>query len=122
MLRRVRSIRVSLDAGRAVAAIGFAGMRVAGQTAIIGDEPLPDGVSFAGWIAWPSHAREIDMDTPIDDQIRTLHESGIVGRLDAARFDAPGATAYGYPRYSWLIKTHAGSEAERATWLIGLLS
>ncbi|MDE3097378.1 MAG: hypothetical protein KGK07_15430 [Chloroflexota bacterium] len=72
-----------------------------------------------GWERWPDLVREVTTAEPIDAQIRALDRSGIVGRLDAARYDfgAAGQRQTGSVA-EWIVKTHAGSAAERRAWLL----
>jgi hypothetical protein len=55
---------------------------------------------------WPDQSRTIDAPAPLEEQIRELDRSRILGKLEAVRLS----------RY-WLIETHAGSTEERAEWL-----
>jgi len=77
------------------------------------------GVSLMAWERVPDQEHpvdinEIDRDRDVRAQVAGLQSSGLVGRLDMARFDGADRLT------SYLIKTHAGSQAERSTWLMGL--
>jgi hypothetical protein len=108
-------IHVTMDKGTAVARlsislfgpIGF-GRSTGGIT--VDTANLPDGVSVGGAERHPDIVRSLTTDTPLDEQIAALRESGIVGGVDAARV---GPDKGGY---RWTIKTHAGSSDERAVW------
>lgn len=62
---------------------------------------------------------ELDVTDPPDPciraQIAALHDSRLVGWLDAARHEHEPSG-----RLEYVIKTHAGSDAERADWLRAL--
>jgi len=81
------------------------------------------GVTFDGSRAeaklsfhlYPIRVVEVSTTTPIADQIRILHASGLVGGLYAIRYEA-----YAEPVW-WLVKTHASSQAERVAWAQSLL-
>jgi hypothetical protein len=76
----------------------------------------PPGVAATAADRWPDEIVELDPATPADAQIRQLDASGLVGRVRAARLDAPD----GGPTRAWIAETHAGSDAERANWLLSL--
>lgn len=79
---------------------------------------MPEGVSLAGWERYPDQQRPVTLDVPIPDQIAALEDAGMVGSLDAARFDGGSdAVRAGYPATRWIVKTHAGSQNERMAWL-----
>jgi hypothetical protein len=80
-------------------------------------EHLPDGVSVAGWTRWPNLERDLDPFAQVEEQIRDLSATGLLGTLDAARF-TPLSDPDLPPR--WNVKTHAGSQAERSAWLLTL--
>jgi hypothetical protein len=106
-------IHVTMDNGAATArlsislfgSIGFGRSGVSVDTA-----NLPDGITVGGTERHPDLVRPLSTDTPIDEQIAALRESGVVGGVDAARV---GPDRGGY---RWTIKTHAGSSSERAAW------
>jgi hypothetical protein len=63
---------------------------------------------------YPDRLVEVETATPMEDQIRALHASGLVGGLDAVRFDADTTEArQRHALVSWVVKTHAASQAER---------
>jgi len=66
---------------------------------------------------YPDRLVEVATSIPIEDQIRALHASGLVGGLDATRFnaDTPEARQH-HALVSWMVKTHASSQAERLAW------
>jgi len=77
------------------------------------------GVSLMAWERvhdqeHPLDLDEIERDRDMRAQATSLQVSGLVGLLDMARFDSADR------RTSYLIKTHAGSQAERSRWLMGL--
>ncbi len=63
---------------------------------------------------YPIRVVEVSTTTPIEDQIRALHASGLVGGLKATRYEG-----YAEPVW-WLVKTHASSQAERVAWVQSL--
>lgn len=75
------------------------------------------GVSVAGWTRWPDLERDLDALAEVEEQIRDLYATGLLGTLDAARF-TPLTDPTQPPR--WTVKTHAGSQAERSAWLLSL--
>lgn len=82
----------------------------------------PSGVRGVSLIAWervpdqeyPLDLNDLARDRDMQSQAASLQASGLVGKLDMARFDSADR------RTSYLIKTHAGSQAERTKWLMGL--
>lgn len=60
----------------------------------------------------PIDIDEINVSESVRAQAGVLQESGLVGRLDLARYDRANRTT-GYK-----IKTHAGSQAERTAWIM----
>jgi hypothetical protein len=46
--------------------------------------------------------------------MRAVQDSGLLGNLDAAQFRPSGAETDAQDEY--IVKTHAGSDAERAAW------
>lgn len=75
---------------------------------------------FVGMQAWervpeqcyPLDLDEVERDADIRQQAAAVQESGIIGKLNMARFDS----AAGHTRY--LIKSHAGSQQERSRWAL----
>lgn len=63
---------------------------------------------------YPLDLDEIERDRSVRAQAYALQESGMVGKIDMARFDGADHTT------KYLIKTHAGSQQERTRWLLGL--
>lgn len=57
---------------------------------------------------------EIERDRHIRAQVADVQHTAIVGRLNMARFDRDDRTT------KYVIKTHAGSQAERTQWLLRL--
>lgn len=87
---------------------------------------MPDGVTTIGMYAYPRPRHRLPL-TGADPQrgvhamLRALDESGIVGGIDVARFEAAtldAITRQPFPR--WHIRTHASSDRERGDWLRGL--
>jgi len=85
----------------------------------IGDVVIPPGIGFMAWErvedqVYPLDLDELARDEGIRAQAAAVQDSGMIGRLDMARYDrADRSTAY-------LIKSHAGSQSERTRWLMGL--
>ena len=78
------------------------------------------GISLTSWVRvpdqeYPLALDELQRDRDVRAQAAALQASGLVGRLDMARFDCEDR------RTSYLIKTHAGSQVERSRWLMRLL-
>jgi hypothetical protein len=88
-----------------------------GHRVSVDTENLPKGVSVTGWSRWPDLQRELDPLDEVEEQIRSLSASGLLGTLDAARF-TPLSDPDQPPR--WTVTTHAGSQAERDAWLLSL--
>jgi len=119
------AIRVALDGDHATATLSISLFLPAAPTSRAGAytitaalTDLPRSVAASGWTRYPDIVRRVGLDDPLDQQIRALHASGLVGALDASRFDG-GATAVraGHPATSWIIKTHAGSAREHQEWV-----
>lgn len=60
-------------------------------------DALPPGVTVRQWVRCPDYRFTLTGAVSVELQIRELHASGLLGPLDAARYDAPGST-------SWLVK------------------
>lgn len=121
--RRISAISAEWDKGEVAARFSINLMTpYRGRVATVDTDDLPAGVTFAGFERWPDIERAIATEPDMWEQIRELNASGVLGRLDAARFDygAPAVQA-GYAPVSWTIKTHAGSQRERQAWVMGLL-
>ena len=84
------------------------------HTISVSDAPLPPGVSMAAFTRWPDALYELPTDPDAVQQIRDLQDSGLVGSVNWHRFD------HGAGEHHWLVKTHAGSAKERASWLLSL--
>lgn len=85
----------------------------------VDDRDLPLGVHVTDRARYPDsvHPLLVWGDDPrphIDHQIRQLSANGTLGSLDASIHHAPDGD-------QWCVKTHAGSDAERAAWLRALL-
>ena len=77
--------------------------------------------SLAGrtkFVQHPGAAVPVSSREPVTDQVRAVQDSGRLGTLSTTRIRPPGAHA-GSPE-EYIVKTHAGSEAERAAWLRAL--
>lgn len=121
------AIRVDCDGAGAEARLSISLFRppspagsVSGYAVTIDTASLPAGVSLTGWERWPDIVRTISMATPMAAQIAALDASGLVGTLDAARFvpvHAADVAAGHHPAARWIVKTHAGSDAERLAWM-----
>lgn len=77
------------------------------------DPALSNEFREGGLRFWPDQTRLLESRLPLREQINELHESRVFGDL---------AFAYRTPREKhnpslWMIKTHAGHELERRTWL-----
>lgn len=76
------------------------------------DPVLPDGVSRAAIHRHPDVEWDLDPTMSVEIQIRTLHATGMLGSLDAARYNGSDCAP------SWVVKTHAGTQAERTAWML----
>lgn len=110
------AIRIEMADGEAVAVLNCA-LFTDQVPDYVRAADLPPGVGLTARVRWPDQRRPLSMDVPIDQQIRDLHASGLVGSLDAARFQEVSG---GRRAIRWLVKTHAGSDAERFAWLKSL--
>jgi hypothetical protein len=92
----------------------------AGYAIAVDDTALPSGVSMTGWSRQPDVLRVLAGVPPtveaIEDQIRRLDASGLLGRLDAVRIQ-PRSAGPDCSGLHWLVVTHAASQAERDAWL-----
>jgi hypothetical protein len=128
-MRRLLDILLALDTEylRAVSAIwierdGRGGWQA--RLSIARDKyDAPDaGIAGVAMMIWervpdqcyPLNLDEIERDADVLGQAREVQQSGLIGRLDMARYDAIDRST------SYLIKSHAGTQAERTTWLLGL--
>lgn len=124
LLARVGSIHVTIQDGEAIARLTIALMVQGGEARLpdgtritVDRDDLPVGVALTTWAAWPDIYRPVALTPAMEEQLAELEASGLVGCLDAIRNDhGPQASAHGIPRYSWVIKTHAGSREERIAW------
>lgn len=123
LLESLADIRVELDAvvpTAMTATLSFSLFRQPPTERVIGPEPLPDGVGLMPIERWPAMVKPLALEPDVMTQIRDLDASGLVGHLDAAQYVTipgdPAAIASGHPPVSYLIKTHAGSAAERQEW------
>jgi len=66
-------------------------------TVTVDANALPPGVAVKQWVRCPDYKFLLTGSVPVEPQIRELHVSGLLGPLDAARYDAPDST-------SWLVK------------------
>ena len=60
-------------------------------------DALPEGVTVRQWVRCPDYKFTLTGAVPVEPQIRELHASGLLGPLDASRYDAAD-------RVSWLVK------------------
>lgn len=82
-------------------------------------DELPDGVTATAWERWPDMVVPLATEPDLRAQLRALEASGLVGRLDACRYDAgAGAADTRYARFAWIVTTHASSARERRDWLL----
>jgi hypothetical protein len=75
------------------------------------DPALSSEFRAGGLRFWPDQTRLLESQLPVREQIDELHESGVLGDL-----------AFAYRRRSWMIKTHAGHELERRSWLRAVIA
>jgi len=128
LLETLEHIHITFDGSLAEAVLSFhlygppsIGKRVGPYSISVDTDNLPEGVSVSGFERYPDRVVEVSTTTPMEDQIRALHASGLVGGLDAARFGGGAeAVRQGVAPASWIVKTHAASQAERLAWLQAL--
>jgi hypothetical protein len=77
---------------------------------------LPPGVAATVAERWPEMVVELDLAPPPESQIRDLDASGLVVRVPVVRYEVSATET----TRAWVVKTHAGSDAERAAWLRSL--
>jgi hypothetical protein len=82
-------------------------------------QDLPRGIAMVAWVRVPDQIYPIDIDelqrnTDVRAQAHAVQESGLIGKLDMARYDRADRST------SYLIKSHAGSQEERTAWLLSL--
>jgi hypothetical protein len=77
---------------------------------------LRPGDKVPGIEHWPDIIVHLNPATPPETQIEELETSGLVGDLECARFRSAG----GRLTVKWIIRTHAGSETDRAAWVLAL--
>ncbi len=133
MRERISAIRIELADPYPHAVLFVVMYGPAGWMGLLPDEPdpaeyavavddtaLPSGVSMTGWSRQPDVLRVLAGVPPtteaVEDQIRRLDASGLLGRLDAARIE-PRSAGPDCSCPHWLLVTHAASQAERDAWL-----
>jgi hypothetical protein len=83
----IRQTTTGYDASMSIALMIRAGARGAAEpecnVTIDAADGLPAGVTLMGWTRYPDQERALDAQPPIEEQIRQLHASGIVGRVNA---------------------------------------
>jgi len=120
LLAALSCITVELREGLTTARMSFAlyGNSPTAQlllhTISVSDEPLPTGVTGTYITRWPDALYELPPQPGAVEQIQDLAASGLVGRVNWHHFDL------GAGLHHWLIKTRAGSQAERTAWLLAL--
>jgi hypothetical protein len=62
---------------------------------------------------WPDQKRLLESDIPIQEQILELHGARTLGNLELVYLKP----ADGWERGLWTIKSHAGDDQERLTWM-----
>ena len=62
---------------------------------------------------WPDQKRILVSDVPIEDQIKELHMTGLLGNLAWVYRAATEGESVG----RWIIETHAGTREERLAWV-----
>ena len=75
------------------------------------DPALPSEFRAGGLRFWQDQKRLLKSTLPVREQIDELHESRVLGDLTFARRSS-----------LWMIKTHAGHEMERRTWLRAVIA
>jgi len=116
-LRAVSALRIEGESCRVSIALFLPGAGPAILPEHIADVDLdfldlPEGITVSGWTRYPDIERAV-MPVDVEGQIREVEESGLLGHLDVSRYEVEG-------RAWWIVKTHAGSDAERAAWLVSL--
>ena len=76
------------------------------------DPALPEEICTVSLRMWPDQIRILESDVPLEDQIRELHLTRILGNLAAVYLSKTGEAAG-----LWVIETHAGSPEERLAWV-----
>jgi len=66
-------------------------------TVTVDANALPPGVAVKQWVRCPDYKFTLTGAVPVEPQIRELHASGLLGSLDASRYDAADSV-------SWLVK------------------
>jgi len=66
-------------------------------TVTVDANALPPGVAVKQWVRCPDYKFTLTGAVPVEPQIRELHASGLLGPLDASRYDAADSV-------SWLVK------------------
>ena len=76
------------------------------------DPALPEELRTGPVRMWPDQKRILVSDVPIEDQIKELHMTGLLGNLAWVYRAATEGTSAGL----W-IQTHAGTREERLAWM-----
>ncbi|MGH2496547.1 MAG: hypothetical protein ACRDIV_17755 [Ktedonobacteraceae bacterium] len=124
LLETLVQIHITSDGSRAEAKLSFSlfgppgiGKRIGPYAISIDTNTLTEGISMHGIERYPDRMVEIEASMPMEDQLRALHASGLVGGLDVIRLDADTEAArQQHALVSWVVKTHAASQAERLAW------
>lgn len=102
------------------------GWEPAERVTITYDGDVPPGVGLEVLRCYPSVRHRLplvgaDPQDAVMAMLVALEASGLVGRLDLTRMESVTLDAITRrPWPVWLISTHAGSDAERHAWLLGL--
>jgi hypothetical protein len=84
----------------------------------LADLALPEEFRAGEPRSWPDRRRLLEAGIPIEDQIRELHLTHMLGNLAWVYLAAIEGEAYGL----WIIETHAGSRQERLDWLQSIIA
>ena len=83
----------------------------------LADPTLPEEFGAGEPRSWPDRRRLIEVGIPIEDQIRELHLTQMLGNLAWVYLAAIEGEAHDL----WIIETHAGSRKERLVWLQSII-
>jgi hypothetical protein len=77
------------------------------------DPAVPEELRTGPARMWPDQKRILVSDVPIEDQIKELHMTGLLGNLAWVYRVATEGESAG----RWIIETHAGTREERLAWI-----
>lgn len=121
------TIRLEWRPEGATAQLSFCLSRWAGKQSVLHDHAiavdqtdLPAGIAVTSFERWPDRFSRLALTPDAKTQIRDLDRLGTLGRLDASEYRVTEGDRSNHAAISWIIKTHAGSDAERAAWIRGI--